>query len=61
LYNKWTCSLAGKRDEPQTSQIKHFATAFIGTHLQGREDYARYLLGDFVSQFDDLAWGIYNK
>ncbi len=48
-------------DEPQTSQIKHFATAFLGTYLQGREDYGKYFMEDFVSQFEDLAWGNYNQ
>ena len=37
------------------------SAAFFGYHLQGREDYARYFSEDFVAQFDDLAWGMYNK
>ena len=41
-------------------RIKHFATAFFGYHLQGREDYAEYFSEEFVSQFDDLAWGVYS-
>lgn len=48
-------------DEPQTSQLKHLVTAYFGKYLQGRDDYAKYFMQDFVSQFDDLAWGIYNE
>jgi len=40
-------------------RLKHFATAFFGYYLQGHEDYAEYFSEDFVSQFDDLAWGVY--
>jgi len=43
------------------AQMKHFATAFFGYHLQGREDYAEYFSEDFVAQFDDLAWGVYQE
>jgi len=41
------------------AQMKHFATAFFGFYLQGREDYREYFSEDFVSQFKDLAWGVY--
>ncbi len=41
-------------------RVKHFATAFFGFYLQDREDYAQYFSEDFVSQFDDLAWGVYS-
>jgi hypothetical protein len=41
-------------------RIKHFATAFFGYYLQGRKDYTEYLSEEFVSQFDDLAWGAYS-
>jgi len=48
--------------EPESAKrMNHFATAFFGYHLQGREDYARYFSQDFVAQFDDLAWGVYKK
>jgi len=40
-------------------QLKHFATAFFGYYLQGRKDYAEYFSEDFVTRFDDLAWGVY--
>ena len=45
----------------QAAQIKHFVTAFFGYYLQGHENYAKYFSEDFVTQFDDLAWGVYNK
>jgi predicted dienelactone hydrolase len=37
--------------------FNHFATAFFGYYLQGREDYGDYLTADFVDQYEDLAWG----
>ena len=43
------------------ARMKHFATAFFGYHLQGREDYAEYFSEDFVRQFDNLAWGVYTN
>jgi predicted dienelactone hydrolase len=42
-----------------TSRINHFAVAFFGYYLQGREEYADYFSDAFVSQFDDLYWGVY--
>jgi predicted dienelactone hydrolase len=41
-------------------QLKHFTTAFFGYYLQGRVDYGEYFSEDFVTQFDDLAWGVYS-
>ena len=46
-------------DEEVISRIDHFAVAFFGYYLQGREDLARYFSEDFVAQQDDLAWGVY--
>jgi predicted dienelactone hydrolase len=46
-------------DEEVISRIDHFAVAFFGYYLQGREDLARYFLEDFVAQQYDLAWGVY--
>lgn len=43
------------------NRMKHFAVAFFGYYLQGREDYAEYFSEDFVSQVDDLAWGDYKR
>jgi hypothetical protein len=37
----------------------HFAAAFFGYHLQGREDLVYYFSEDFVAQYDDLVWGVY--
>jgi predicted dienelactone hydrolase len=42
-----------------TLRLKHLATAFFGYYLQGREDYADYFSEEFINQFDDLAWGVY--
>ena len=42
-----------------TIRINHFAVAFFGYYLQGHEEYADYFSEDFVSQFDDLYWGVY--
>ena len=44
---------------PLREHMAHFATAFFGYHLQGREDYAEYFSEEFVKQHDDLAWGAY--
>jgi predicted dienelactone hydrolase len=41
------------------SRINHFTVAFFGNYLQGRTEYADYFSDDFVSQFDDLFWGVY--
>jgi len=41
------------------SRINHFAVAFFGYYLQGHKEYADYFSDDFVSQFEDLFWGVY--
>jgi predicted dienelactone hydrolase len=46
-------------DEAMVARMAHFAVAFFGYHLQGREEMARYFSKDFVAQHDDLAWGEY--
>ena len=46
-------------DDEVIGRINHFAVAFFGYYLQGREDLARYFSEDFVAQQDDLAWGVY--
>jgi len=48
-------------DYDHIARIAHFATAFFGYHLQGREDYAEYFSEDFVAQYDDLFYGVYEK
>jgi predicted dienelactone hydrolase len=40
-------------------RMNHFVTAFFAHYLKGRSEYRDYFSEDFVSQFDDLAWGIY--
>jgi predicted dienelactone hydrolase len=48
-------------DQPVISRIDHFAVAFFGYYLQGREEFASYFSEEFVTQFNDLAWGVYEK
>jgi predicted dienelactone hydrolase len=48
-------------DPQMIARMAHFATAFFGYHLQGREDYAEYFAKDFVDGYDDLAWGEYQQ
>jgi len=46
-------------DKDAIGRMQHFATAFFGYHLQGRQEWAAYFSEEFVSQYDDLAWGVY--
>ncbi len=47
-------------EEPeQVERMNHFITAFFGYHLQDREEFAEYFSADYVAQYDDLAWGVY--
>jgi pimeloyl-ACP methyl ester carboxylesterase len=46
-------------DPEMVDRMAHFAVAFFGYYLQGRDDWAEYFSEDFVSQHDDLAWGVY--
>ena len=46
-------------DNKAVARMAHFAVAFFGTHLQGRQDLASYFSEEFVAQHDDLAWGVY--
>ena len=41
------------------ARIAHFAVAFFGHHLQGREELAQYYSEAFVAGHDDLAWGVH--
>ena len=41
-----------------SNQMRHFATAFFGYHLQGKEEYRQFFSEDFVNQMDGLAWGM---
>ena len=42
-------------------RMKHFATAFFGYYIQGKEDYKIYFSEDFINNFEDLAWGVYDE
>lgn len=46
-------------DPEMVARMAHFAVAFFGYHLQGREDLAWCFSEDFVAQHDDLAWGVH--
>jgi predicted dienelactone hydrolase len=46
-------------DPKMVARMAHFAAAFFGYHLQGREDLAYYFSEDFVALHDDLAWGVH--
>lgn len=46
-------------DEKMIARMAHFAVAFFGYHLQGRQDLAQYFSENFVAQYTDLAWGEY--
>jgi predicted dienelactone hydrolase len=48
-------------DRHALGQMEHFANAFFGYALQGREDYKAYFSEDFVRQYPDLAWGVYQS
>jgi predicted dienelactone hydrolase len=46
--------------EPEmAARMAHFAVAFFGHHLQGREELAQYYSEAFVARHDDLAWGVH--
>jgi hypothetical protein len=46
--------------EPEMAvRMAHFAVAFFGHHLQGREELAQYYSEAFVARHDDLAWGVH--
>jgi len=42
------------------NRINHFTVAFFGYYLQSRTEYADYFSEDYVSQFEDLFWGVYS-
>jgi pimeloyl-ACP methyl ester carboxylesterase len=46
-------------EQNMVARVAHFAVAFFGYHLQGRQDLAQYFSEDFVAQHDDLAWSVH--
>jgi hypothetical protein len=48
-------------EDEAVARMAHFAVAFFGYHLQGRQDLAHYFSEDFVAQYDDLLWGVQQK
>ena len=47
-------------NQEMVARMAHFAVAFFGYHLQGRQDMAQYFSEDFVAQHNDLFWGVYS-
>jgi len=45
-------------DREMVARMAHFAVAFFGYYLQGRQDLAGYFSEDFVAQHDDLVWDV---
>jgi predicted dienelactone hydrolase len=41
-------------------RINHFTVAFFGYYLQDQTEYADYFSEDYISQFNDLFWGVYS-
>jgi predicted dienelactone hydrolase len=48
-------------DKDMVARMAHFMVAFFGCHLQGNNEIASYFSEDFVAQFEDLAWGVYEE
>lgn len=48
-------------DLEPTARMAHFAVAFFGYHLQGRQEYQTYFSRDFIASYPDLAWGVVQK
>lgn len=44
-------------DPGMVARMAHFAAAFFGHRLQGREDLARYYSQEFVAGHEELVWG----
>jgi predicted dienelactone hydrolase len=46
-------------DRAMVARMAHFAVAFFGYHLQGRQELVQYFSEEAVAQHDDLAWGVH--
>jgi predicted dienelactone hydrolase len=62
---RFMVSFIGKKHmmvfQPEAEKrLNHFAAAFFGTYLQAKTEYRHSFSEEFVAQFDDLAWGVYN-
>jgi len=42
-------------------RMAHFAAAFFGVHLQGRDELSDLLSEELFNQCSDVAWGVYNE
>ncbi len=45
-------------DGEPIARMAHFAAAFFGVYLQGRQEWARYFSESFVSNYADMKWGV---
>jgi len=43
------------------SRMAHFAAAFFGVHLQGRDELGDFMSEETIYQCSDVAWGIYDE
>ncbi|MHA1280062.1 MAG: hypothetical protein ACTSQ8_22945, partial [Candidatus Helarchaeota archaeon] len=43
------------------ARMAHFAAAFFGVHLKGRDELGGFISEELIDQCNDLAWGVINK
>jgi hypothetical protein len=43
-------------DRDVQKELKQYATAFFGYHIQGKTEYAEYLTGAYAAEFNNLTW-----
>ena len=43
------------------ARMAHFAAAFFGVHLQGRDELGDFLSEELFDQCSDVAWGVYGE
>ncbi len=48
-------------DDNPAADMKHFAAAFFGYHLQGITEYAHYFSEEYLAAHPRFAWGIYTR
>lgn len=48
-------------DDNPFADMRHFAAAFFGYHLQGKTEYARYFSEEYLAAYPRFAWGVYTR
>lgn len=48
-------------DDDPFADMRHFAAAFFGYHLQGITEYARYFSEEYLASHPRFAWGVYSR